>query len=435
MSTYDFFLSHTQRDAESKLLTTEIFYGLEKLGKSCWMDVQMDTRDANAMKDGVYASKCLLAIVTDNGKDSYFSREMCRQEIKWAVEARIPIIPVGSMQDKPRFGTFVDEAKSYGIDMGGLNFCSFSRESPQFIKASLETIVHQAAMPFTAQVLAATLTSVTGLSELLESVKLNDKLTEADKWCQDQGLNDVAELVGEEEFVQEFVEVLKLKPFPKKRLLNVLRAPTTAVGVSVETSTPPAPQPTPTPPQPMPTPSPQPMPTPSPQPTPTPPSPQPTPTPPPPQPTPTPPPPQSAPTAISDAEREAFMKKVGSSYDEVKRATRLNWSSKGLTDSDCRVIAHLVASGALANLTRLDLSSNKISDPGMIALAGAIASGALANLKELNLAYNEIGDPGIIEFSRKIASGALPALRALFLGGNPGRHEPAMYALDERRTE
>ena len=79
MSQYDFFLSYTQRDAEAKLLTTEIFRGLKELGKTCWMNVMMDTRDANARKDGVFASKCLLLIGTDNGKDSYFSREMCRQ--------------------------------------------------------------------------------------------------------------------------------------------------------------------------------------------------------------------------------------------------------------------------------------------------------------------------------------------------------------------
>lgn len=76
---HDFFVSHTQRDAEAKLLAQMIYSGLEKMGKSCWLDVMMESRDANAMKEGVVNSSCLLAIVTDNGTDSYFSREMCRQ--------------------------------------------------------------------------------------------------------------------------------------------------------------------------------------------------------------------------------------------------------------------------------------------------------------------------------------------------------------------
>ena len=41
-------------------------------------------RDMAAMEEGAKNCKCFLAIVTDNGQDSYFSRPMCRDEIKWA---------------------------------------------------------------------------------------------------------------------------------------------------------------------------------------------------------------------------------------------------------------------------------------------------------------------------------------------------------------
>ena len=75
----DFFLSHTQRDAEAKVIAQMLYSGMKDLGKTCWLDVMMQARDINAMKEGVINCKCLIAIITDNGKDSYFSRDMCRQ--------------------------------------------------------------------------------------------------------------------------------------------------------------------------------------------------------------------------------------------------------------------------------------------------------------------------------------------------------------------
>ena len=43
--------------------------------------------------------------------------------------------------------------------------------------------------------------------------------------------------------------------------------------------------------------------------------------------------------------------KVGGSLEDVQSATSLDWSSKRLTDDDCKLIADLVASGSLAQLT------------------------------------------------------------------------------------
>ena len=37
-----------------------------------------------AIEEGAKNCKCFLAIVTGNGQDSYLSRPMCRDEIKWA---------------------------------------------------------------------------------------------------------------------------------------------------------------------------------------------------------------------------------------------------------------------------------------------------------------------------------------------------------------
>eukprot|EP00808_Paulinella_micropora_P019309 g20213.t1 len=58
-----------------------------RMGKSCWLDVEMEKRDVKAMEGGVQKSKAFIAIVTDDGKNSYFSREFCRQEVRWALAA------------------------------------------------------------------------------------------------------------------------------------------------------------------------------------------------------------------------------------------------------------------------------------------------------------------------------------------------------------
>eukprot|EP00808_Paulinella_micropora_P002158 g38652.t1 len=58
-----------------------------KMGKPCWLDVEMEKRDEKAMEKGVHKSKAFIAIVTDDGKNSYFSREFCRKEVRWALAA------------------------------------------------------------------------------------------------------------------------------------------------------------------------------------------------------------------------------------------------------------------------------------------------------------------------------------------------------------
>ena len=86
------------------------------------------------------------------------------------------------------------------------------------------------------------------------------------------------------------------------------------------------------------------------------------------------------------AEIDALMAKVGMSLDQVKAASELRWYRRGLTDSDCKVIAHLAGSGSLPQLRNLWLSNNQIGDGGMQAFASAVASGSLAHLEVRSLA-------------------------------------------------
>eukprot|EP01051_Picozoa_sp_SAG22_P013403 SAG22_NODE_1497_length_4292_cov_4.207966_3_plen_89_part_01 len=68
---WDFFLSHTQKDDDGKMVATTIYYEMAQRRRTCWLDVMMGKCDVAAMEEGVRNSKCLIAIVTDNGKDSY----------------------------------------------------------------------------------------------------------------------------------------------------------------------------------------------------------------------------------------------------------------------------------------------------------------------------------------------------------------------------
>jgi len=95
--------------------------------------------------------------------------------------------------------------------------------------------------------------------------------------------------------------------------------------------------------------------------------------------------------SVSNAEIDAFFKKVRTSLEEVKSATSLNWSGESLTDSDCKVIAHIIASGAMAQLQKLFLHENHIGDAGVTALAEACAGGAMASLQTLVMDDGPLG--------------------------------------------
>ena len=53
----------------------------------------------------------------------------------------------------------------------------------------------------------------------------------------------------------------------------------------------------------------------------------------------------------ADADITAFLKKVGTTLEQIKSATSRDWSGKQINDADCKVIGYLIATGALAQLT------------------------------------------------------------------------------------
>merc|ERR1711924_378860 len=131
-------------DDAAKLLATELYAALTDVGKRCWLDVKMERCDRAAMQEGVRTSDVFIAIVTDNNIDSYFSREMCREELRWATEYDKVIVPVVSVADKGRISDFIAEGQKYGIDFSTKNFCSYDRSGPEYARASVRAICAQA---------------------------------------------------------------------------------------------------------------------------------------------------------------------------------------------------------------------------------------------------------------------------------------------------
>ena len=70
----------------------------------------MNKMDYAAMEAGVKGSWSLLAVITGpcvghnsdvvSVENAYFSREMCCQELRWACESDVPIIPLVRAEDK-----------------------------------------------------------------------------------------------------------------------------------------------------------------------------------------------------------------------------------------------------------------------------------------------------------------------------------------------
>jgi Ran GTPase-activating protein (RanGAP) involved in mRNA processing and transport len=95
--------------------------------------------------------------------------------------------------------------------------------------------------------------------------------------------------------------------------------------------------------------------------------------------------------APTEAQKAAFFAKVGGSLEQVRSATRLDWSRKGLTAGDCKVVAHLIAT-KLPVLSTLILWKNNIGDEGAKAIAEALKVNTV--LTVLYLGENNIGDDG-----------------------------------------
>jgi len=142
---YAFFLSHTQRDNASMLMASDIRNTMEKkYGLESWMDVEMEDRSEQAMKDGVENSSFFIACITDDGTNPYWSRPYCKKEFQWAVDNGKTIIPVIRIEDVSRRDEFMTKMADEGLPIGNYDIKKWDRSNPDDKEGSCKNILRAA---------------------------------------------------------------------------------------------------------------------------------------------------------------------------------------------------------------------------------------------------------------------------------------------------
>ena len=166
---WDIFISHTQRNAEGKVLALDFHVTLKDKKKSSWLDVKMAKISMAAMEEGAKNSKCVVALITDAcvnndcsacvngncpenkpGKDhapennAMLNRWMCQQELRWAVENDVPIQPVVRAEDKKKIGNFIQMLPADLKILGGVDWKHLDRGNKRYFDLGVDMILEGA---------------------------------------------------------------------------------------------------------------------------------------------------------------------------------------------------------------------------------------------------------------------------------------------------
>jgi hypothetical protein len=92
----------------------------------------------------------VLAIITggDDKESRYFPRPMCVEELKWAIEVGVKIVPVVTAADKlnNKVCEYIAEGKAAGIDLSCCDWLHIDRSNPIMVEASAKSIIREEAI-------------------------------------------------------------------------------------------------------------------------------------------------------------------------------------------------------------------------------------------------------------------------------------------------
>merc|ERR1712217_169112 len=71
---------------------------------------------------------------------SYFSRPLCCQELRWAVEWGVFVQPIINFTDKPYISELIDEAPSDLKCIGSVDFIDINRSDPEYFQVGIAKI-------------------------------------------------------------------------------------------------------------------------------------------------------------------------------------------------------------------------------------------------------------------------------------------------------
>ena len=116
---------------------------------------------------------------------------------------------------------------------------------------------------------------------------------------------------------------------------------------------------------------------------------------------------------------KALCRKMRRSCAPLHGATRLLWSSKGLTAADMATLVMILRTIGLPRLEELYLGMNPFGDVGVQALCEGLDEGVAPSLRTLHLLGNKIGPAGAEAVAAALRRGAMLKLERLFLDRNP----------------
>ena len=153
---WDVFISHTQRHPDGKLLALDFKDTMDNKNKSSWLDIKMQDKCPAAMEAGVKNSKCVIAIITgpcinirepeknstqDQLENAYFSRRFCKNELRWAREAGIPIQCVVCVEDKKQISNFIETIPLDLKSIANANWPDLDRSDHECFEIKIDRIL------------------------------------------------------------------------------------------------------------------------------------------------------------------------------------------------------------------------------------------------------------------------------------------------------
>ena len=116
----------------------------------------MNNKSEAAMKEGVLNSRCLLAIITgaainpdrpgDPEANAFFQRQYCLQEVRWALEAGIPVQPVVRAEDKQMIGQLADAPQDLKC-LGQIDFIHLDRADRDYWRLGVNKVLRCSRLP------------------------------------------------------------------------------------------------------------------------------------------------------------------------------------------------------------------------------------------------------------------------------------------------
>ena len=141
---WDAMISYTQRNAASETLAEALYGELTRRGFTVWLDVKMNKRDVAAMEEGVKFSRYVIAIVSGEKKDgdaAYFNRPLCLKELRWAMEAEVPVQPVVTAEDKGKITEFFELIPEDLKRLEKLNWIHIDRKENAYFEVGVNLII------------------------------------------------------------------------------------------------------------------------------------------------------------------------------------------------------------------------------------------------------------------------------------------------------